>query len=297
MWERGIEVGSMWDWWDCDYKIPTERGIDVGLWWDQCGIAVGSIWDRGINVGLFRSPSEVCKMQLRGTPRRTHNGRLTYNKGLRCHSSGLAIFVILRLLGTGIRAFRAQIGLYVTIVMQSNKSYDGNGRKQRGGEGESEFAGRRSTKEALDDAAAQVIIAEDYPEDKKVANLKLGLGLATCFFALLAQFYPKKFPDNWWLLLEGDAFLITQPKNGVPVRVASRLPRYTTAYTLVISKDTGRHQPKTSRESVTLPTQVTSYFDEEGYLAQHIFQKDVKDLLHKFEAEIQKPRLDNKKSL
>lgn len=172
-------------------------------------------------------------------------------------------------------------------------------------------------KRALDDAAAQVVIDGGYPEDTKVANLKLGLGAATCFFALLAQFYPKKFPDNWWLLLgcviaygilstalnlfinhvEGDAFLITQPKDGVPVRVASRLPRYTTAYTLVISKDTGRHQPKTSRESVTLPTQVTSYFDEEGYLAQHIFQKDVKDLLHKFEADIQKPHLDNKKSL
>lgn len=51
------------------------------------------------------------------------------------------------------------------------------------------------------------------------------------------------------------------------------------------------------RETVTLPTHVTSYFDEDGYLAHHIFRKDVLGLLHKFEEEIEKPHLDSKKSL
>ena len=51
VWERGIDVGSMWDWWDCDYKIPPNvgsmwdsGGINVGLPWDQSG-TVGSMWD------------------------------------------------------------------------------------------------------------------------------------------------------------------------------------------------------------------------------------------------------------
>lgn len=51
------------------------------------------------------------------------------------------------------------------------------------------------------------------------------------------------------------------------------------------------------RDTVTLPTHVTSYFDEDGYLAHHIFRKDVLGLLQKFEEEIEKPHLDSKKSL
>lgn len=37
--------------------------------------------------------------------------------------------------------------------------------------------------------------------DLSVSNLKLGLGVLCCSFALFAQFFPRKFPDNYWVLL------------------------------------------------------------------------------------------------
>ena len=61
-----------------------------------------------------------------------------------------------------------------------------------------------------------------YEEDMTISNTKIGscarqpcarpgtqcalhhgtgLGLLTCATALLAQFYPKPFPDNYWLLV------------------------------------------------------------------------------------------------
>jgi hypothetical protein len=35
-----------------------------------------------------------------------------------------------------------------------------------------------------------------HDEDNRVSDLRLGLGLACCFFAGLAQFYPAPYPDN-----------------------------------------------------------------------------------------------------
>ena len=107
----------------------------------------------------------------------------------------------------------------------------------------------------------QAILDAGYEEDFFVSNVKIGLGSLTCeqqpsltgsqlmfaqartsskapcdfcriVIALLAQFYPKKYPDNWLLLLiclvlygigtailsvfttlvEDDSFLITRPR-------------------------------------------------------------------------------------
>lgn len=40
-----------------------------------------------------------------------------------------------------------------------------------------------------------------YTEDTRLGNLKLGIGAAVIAVALLAQFYPKKFPQNREFLL------------------------------------------------------------------------------------------------
>jgi len=109
-------------------------------------------------------------------------------------------------------------------------------------------------------ASRQVLADSGYEEDHYVSNVKIGLGTFTCaaflqspatscsykedcaaaevesvrrcLLALLAQFYPKKWPAQWWVMLvcvlaygactlalnafvsrvEGDAFLFTRPR-------------------------------------------------------------------------------------
>lgn len=47
----------------------------------------------------------------------------------------------------------------------------------------------------------QVVKGKGYTEDTRLSNLKLGIGAAVIAVALLAQFYPKKFPQNREFLL------------------------------------------------------------------------------------------------
>ena len=47
----------------------------------------------------------------------------------------------------------------------------------------------------------QVVKSKGYTEDTRLGNLKLGIGAAVIAVALLAQFYPKKFPQNREFLL------------------------------------------------------------------------------------------------
>ena len=68
----------------------------------------------------------------------------------------------------------------------------------------------------------QAVLDAGYEEDMSISNTKIGscvsrqpgaqpgsqctalatgLGLLTCATALLAQFYPKPFPENYWLLV------------------------------------------------------------------------------------------------
>lgn len=71
-----------------------------------------------------------------------------------------------------------------------------------------------------------------YEEDVFYSNVRILLGLGACSFAVVAQFWPLPFPDNWSLLLvcvigycifsailnwhmtvnEGDAIMFTHPK-------------------------------------------------------------------------------------
>lgn len=58
-----------------------------------------------------------------------------------------------------------------------------------------------SVKRQLDDAVTEIVLGKGLKEDHALSNAKLALGVLTCLIAALAQFYPKKFPDNKPLLL------------------------------------------------------------------------------------------------
>lgn len=42
----------------------------------------------------------------------------------------------------------------------------------------------------------QIVTSKGYPEDVRMSNMRLLLGAVIIAIALLAQFYPKKFPEN-----------------------------------------------------------------------------------------------------
>ena len=46
-----------------------------------------------------------------------------------------------------------------------------------------------------------MVLDSGYKEDYYVRNVMIILGFLTCCFAVAAQFYPKKFPDNMSVLL------------------------------------------------------------------------------------------------
>lgn len=47
----------------------------------------------------------------------------------------------------------------------------------------------------------QVAKSKGYPEDARLSNRRLAVGAAVIAVALLAQFYPRKFPENRDVLL------------------------------------------------------------------------------------------------
>lgn len=124
-----------------------------------------------------------------------------------------------------------------------------------------------AVKRELDEATVRAAKEAGFQEDHYVSNVKISLGLITCCIALIAQFYPRKHPDNWWLLMccvvayaactaalnlfllrfEGETFFFTRPKQDIPaLKFVARMPRYSDKYTLLISKREDRDQPNST---------------------------------------------------
>ncbi|EMS57795.1 putative signal peptidase complex subunit 2 [Triticum urartu] len=59
-----------------------------------------------------------------------------------------------------------------------------------------------SIKHLLDETVAEVVKGKGYVENTRLGNWKLLIGTAVIAIALLAQFYPKKFPQNREFLLD-----------------------------------------------------------------------------------------------
>lgn len=169
-----------------------------------------------------------------------------------------------------------------------------------------------AVKRSLDEAASEAILQQGYAEDVSNSNLKLGLGFAACAMALMAQFFPWKFPGSQPLLLvciffyvilngalqlvaylkEKNHILFTHPLAGsvtqTGLAISSSLPRFSDKYTLMI----GSSDPKSiaARPSVTLTKSVASWFRSDGTLAESIFLSHVQGLLDEYRGEARKTK-------
>lgn len=165
-----------------------------------------------------------------------------------------------------------------------------------------------SIKRQLDDAVTEVVLGKGFKEDHGLSNAKLVLGLAACGVAALAQFYPKKFPENQPLLLaclasyiglncviqyltyfkEKNHILFTRPPEGSFVRsgmaVSSSLPRFSDMYTLrVAAAGPSPTGAPGAPPSVALTKSVTQWFASDGVMAHDTVKADVGQLLLQYE--------------
>jgi len=160
-------------------------------------------------------------------------------------------------------------------------------------------------KRVLDEAASQAIIDAGYPEEFNVSNKKIVLGLLTCSFALVAQFFPKNHPYTntvqlfcvvgyfmlnsllqvFMMLFERDIILFTHPRKEMTtstgIAVSTHLPRFSDTYKIVLASA----DPKAvaARVPAVLERSIVEWFYEDGHLADDIFKRDVTALLKQFE--------------
>ena len=135
-------------------------------------------------------------------------------------------------------------------------------------------------------------------EDLTFNNLKLLFGFACCAFALIAQFYPKPFPDNKTVLIiccssyivvsaimqivatffESDIILRTKSfGKSKSIVIRTQLPRFQDIYTVSYEYN---GQPASK---VELKSSVTSWFDSNGVFSQETFFKDLASLHSKLQ--------------
>ncbi|OVA06476.1 Signal peptidase complex subunit 2 [Macleaya cordata] len=53
-----------------------------------------------------------------------------------------------------------------------------------------------SIKHLLDETVSEIVTARGYTEDNTMSNIRMFMGTIIILIALVAQFYPKKFPEN-----------------------------------------------------------------------------------------------------
>ncbi|KAL4426693.1 hypothetical protein ABPG77_004749 [Micractinium sp. CCAP 211/92] len=158
-----------------------------------------------------------------------------------------------------------------------------------------------SLKRALDEAVIEALTNHGLLVDHTYTDFKIALGLGCCGLALLAQFYPKKYPANFWLLLgcvaayvvlstlmtvvasvfEKDAILLTKgggPKGAPPLAVSSKLPRFGTKYTLSIVP----RGAAAAGDGASLSKSIGQYFHSNGFLAKDVVTADAVALLQQF---------------
>jgi len=149
-------------------------------------------------------------------------------------------------------------------------------------------------KQTLDDAVVKQITENmGYKEDHNLGDWKILLGVIGCILALIAQFYPKPFPDNKIVLIicavgyftcsslltylasyiQKDIILSTKAnEDGKSLEVRSQMKRYEPDYSLTV-----QFQGESARAS--LKKQVNEWFDVNGVLAEDVFNNDVADLV------------------
>ncbi|KAL8051289.1 hypothetical protein ABFX02_06G137900 [Erythranthe guttata] len=58
-----------------------------------------------------------------------------------------------------------------------------------------------SVKHMLDESVTEIMTSKGFPEDNRMSNIHLLIGVVIIVIALFAQFYNKKFPENRNFLL------------------------------------------------------------------------------------------------
>ncbi|XP_021739495.1 probable signal peptidase complex subunit 2 [Chenopodium quinoa] len=169
-----------------------------------------------------------------------------------------------------------------------------------------------SLKHILDESATEVVKNRGYVEDVRMSNVRLLMGTFIIAIALVAQFYPKKFPENKDFLIgciilyivfngllqliiyrkEKNAVMFTYPPSGsynaTGLVISSKLPRFSDMYTLTIEsadpKSVSAHKP------VELTKSVTKWFTKDGVLVEGLFWKDVEGLVDDYNKEPKKKK-------
>ncbi|XP_040376557.1 uncharacterized protein LOC102704678 [Oryza brachyantha] len=158
-----------------------------------------------------------------------------------------------------------------------------------------------SIKHLLDDTVSEAVNSKGYAEDTRLSSRKLAVGAAVVAVALLAQFYPGRFPENRGVLLvcialyaalnvvlqivsytkEKNAILFAYPPEGLfnstGLVLSSKLPRLSDLYTLTIAS--ADPQYKSSTDRVHFTKSVTKWFTKDGVLVEGLFWKDVEKLI------------------
>lgn len=167
-----------------------------------------------------------------------------------------------------------------------------------------------SIKHLLDETVTDIVKSRGYVEDVRLSNIRLLMGSVIIIVALVAQFYPKKFPDNRAFLIgciilyvvlnvllqfimyrkEKNAIMFTYPPPGsfntTGLIVSSKFPRFSDMYTLTIESA----DPKSisANKPVELTKSVTKWFTQDGVLAEGLFWKDVEGLIQDYNKEPKK---------
>jgi signal peptidase complex subunit 2 len=160
-------------------------------------------------------------------------------------------------------------------------------------------------KQILDEAVAATIL-EKLDEDYRLDNIKLGIMMSACLFAVVAQFAPVPFPDSRPLLgvcccsyfilsgvlqlittfIDKDSILLTKPAANTKnkdlkasgVRVRSEFPRFSEWYTVILE-----YQGRENSPLVEQRWSVGNFFDKEGFFDEIGLQKEVESLYFRLE--------------
>ncbi|KAL3652235.1 hypothetical protein CASFOL_001916 [Castilleja foliolosa] len=162
-----------------------------------------------------------------------------------------------------------------------------------------------SIKHILDESVSEIVTSKGYPEDVRLSNIRLLIGVIIIAIALFAQFYNKKFPENRNFLIvfngilqliiyikEKNAMMFTYPPPGnftsTGLVITTKLPRFSDMYTLIIASA----DPKSvsAKPPVEFTKSVTQWFTEEGVLVEGLFWKDVEGLINEYAKESKKSK-------
>ncbi|XP_020270419.1 probable signal peptidase complex subunit 2 [Asparagus officinalis] len=171
---------------------------------------------------------------------------------------------------------------------------------------------QHSIKHLLDESVTEIVKSRGYVEDVRLSNAKSLIGAVAIGIALLAQFYPEKFPDNRDILIvciglyvvfngvlqfisytkEKNAIMFTYPPGSFSTTgliVSSKLPRFSDMYTLTVASA----DPKSIsvNKSVQFTKSVTKWFANDGMLVEGLFWKDVERLIDDYNGDLKSTEL------